>query len=494
MVLARALPGASQTSLDGFPTRRQITRFLSVAVGLTIAVLGTACSGLKPATVPVTRAGVGANPVVIIPGILGSRLEDSRNGRVVWGKIFDLRALTVHESLVQPSADGFDGLELPFDSFDFRANTDHLVATTIMDEFTIIPHIAEVKVYRRLLEALAVCGYRPGAIQSCGLHENAAVFAYDWRRDLVETVQSLAARIREIQANTGNPRIKVDLVAHSMGGLIAEYYLLYGDEDVLDRDPLPPPSFAGAANVRRLILLGTPSEGSLEALRNLDAGYKVALRRVSNLATFTMPALYELLPTRAAVRLADSNGSATDVDLFDPGIWQRYGLGVFSPASQRGFLRECKLLFPGRWQVRSEEISGQLVRFLTFALARAKRLHTALARFSIEPPPTQVTLIGSSSRATLQAAEIRATPQGWRLVFGSTAWRTKPGALPAAPGDGTVTAHSFTWGEFRSTGRGGPQGPGTAAHFPVDWVDEEHSHLPANNDVLAKIVAILAQP
>lgn len=465
------------------------------AVLTLVVVLLAACTGLRPAPlVSVPPATAAAHPVVIIPGILGSKLEDSRNGRIVWGKIFDLRALTVHQSLVQPSTGGFDGLELPFESTNFRADTDHLVPTTIMDSFTIIPHIAEVKVYRRLLEALAVCGYRPGPIQSCGLHANAAVFAYDWRRDLVETAQKLAARIREIQANTGDPRMKVDIVAHSMGGLVAEYYLLYGDEDVLDRDPLPPPSYAGAANVRRLILLGTPNEGSLEALRYLHEGYRVGFRRVSNLVTFTMPAIYELLPAGATVRLVDPNGRSAGLDLFDLETWQRYGLGVFSRPSRRGFLHECKLLFPANWQARSEEISSQIVRFVAAALKRAQRLQYALAPFATAPPPVEVYLIGSASRATLDAAELRATPHGWRLAFGSTSWGGGRRALPAAPGDGTVTAASFTWGEFTRTGPDGAPASGTAAGFPVDWVDEEHARLPANNAVLARIVAFLARP
>jgi pimeloyl-ACP methyl ester carboxylesterase len=470
------------------------TRHLWVGL-LSLPMAMAACTGLRStplASVPPAIAA--AHPVVIIPGILGSKLEDSRNGRVVWGKIFDLRALTVHQSLVQPSAGGFDGLELPFESTDFRVDTDHLVPTGIMDNFTIIPHVAEVKVYRRLLQALAVCGYRPGSIKSCGLHTNAAVLAYDWRRDIVESAQKLAARIRQIQANTGDPRTKVDIVAHSMGGLVAEYYLLYGDEDVLDRDPLPPPSYAGAASVRRLILLGTPNEGSLEALRYLHEGYRVGFRRVSNLATFTMPAIYELLPAGAAVRMVDPDGRRTDVDLFDAGTWQRYGLGPFSQPSRRGFLHECQRLFPRDWQARSTEISGQLVRFLGAALKRARRLHAALAPFATDPPPTEVYLFGSASRATLDAAELRAAPPGWRLAFGSTSWGQGHRALPAAPGDGTVTAASFTWGTFTLTAPHGAPTSGVAAGFPVDWVDDEHARLPADTAVLARIVAILARP
>ena len=483
------LPRGSGVATTASRTRCRAAVFLSVPFVL------AACPGLRATPqVSVSTAMAAAHPVVIIPGILGSKLEDSRNGRVVWGKIFDLRALTVHQSLVQPSAGGFDGLELPFDSLDFRADRDHLVPTTIMDSFTIIPHIAEVKVYRKLLEALAVCGYRPGPIQRCGLHANAAVFAYDWRRDIVESAQKLAARIREIQANTGDPTTTVDIVAHSMGGLIAEYYLLYGDVDVLDRDPLPPPTYAGAANVRRVILLGEPNEGSLEALRDLHEGYRVGFRRVSNLATFTMPAIYELLPAGAAVRLVDSSGRTTDLDLFDPQTWQRYGLGVFSPPSRRGFLHECQLLYPANWQARSHEISGQLVTFLGGALKRAQRLHAALSPFATDPPPTDVYIIGSASRATLAGAEVRPASPGWRLVFGSTSWGRGPRTLAPAPGDGTVTATSLTWGRFRPTGRDRARRSGTAAGFPVDWVDEEHARLPANDEVLARIVAILARP
>lgn len=484
-------PNPSPCRQAQWPSRRG--RSWAAALVSISAVL-TSCSTLRPAHRLVLAPGAAvSHPVVIIPGILGSKLEDARNGRVVWGKLFDLRALTVHESLVQPSAGGYDGVELPIASTDFRQDRDNLVPTTIMDSFTIIPHIAEVKVYRRLLEALAVCGYRPGAIQSCGRGANAAVFAYDWRRDIVETAQALATRIHEIQVNIGDPKTRVDIVAHSMGGLIAEYYLLYGGEDVLDHDPLPPPTYAGAANVRRLILLGSPNEGSLEALRELHEGYRVGLRRISNLATFTMPALYELLPDPAAVRRIDANGRTTNVDLYDSATWQIYGLGAFSPGSRRGFLRECRLDFPHNWRERSAEISGQLVRFLGAALTRSHRLHAALARFATEPPPTKVDLIGSSSRPTLATAELRATPHGWRLVLGAVSSNRGPRSLPPAPGDGTVTASSFTWGEFDAPRRGGGR-PATAAGFPVTWVDEEHARLPANDEVLARIVALLARP
>jgi len=59
--------------------------------------------------------------------------------------------------------------------------------------------------------------------------------------------QRLAPFIERIKEITGSPW--VDVIAHSMGGLITRFYLAEG----------------GAANVRQVILLGTPSHGSFAA-------------------------------------------------------------------------------------------------------------------------------------------------------------------------------------------------------------------------------------
>ena len=60
-----------------------------------------------------------------------------------------------------------------------------------------------------------------------------------------------------------------------MGGLIARYYLMYGGADVLD-ETAAQVTWAGAANVNKLILVGVPNEGTMEALRALVEGYPVA--------------------------------------------------------------------------------------------------------------------------------------------------------------------------------------------------------------------------
>ncbi len=100
------------------------------------------------------------------------------------------------------------------------------------------------------------------------------IFPYDWRQDNVVTARKLDALIEQIRKDYGDPRLKVDIVAHSMGGLITRYYIQYGVADVLDDNEFPA-NFAGADKIRTAVLLGTPNLGSVSALHSLLAGYHV---------------------------------------------------------------------------------------------------------------------------------------------------------------------------------------------------------------------------
>jgi len=267
-----------------------------------------------------------------------------------------------------------------------------------------------------------------------------------------------------------------------MGGLIAEYYLLYGGEDVLGRDPLPPPTYAGARNVCRLVLIGVPQEGSIEAFRHLHEGFRVGLRPVAREAVFTMPAIYQLLPFAADRVFVDPEGRPLAVDLADARVWQEHGFGVFSPRAQRGFVSECKRIFPDDWEVRSTDMYGLFARFLGTALGRARRFGEAVSQLAAAPPPgVKIHLIGSRARPTPAAVEFVETGTGWRLHFGERSLH--------GHGDGTVTAESLTWGSH--FGPGG--GDRTDGPFPMTWVDGEHVGLVANERVLRELAKLLAR-
>ena len=70
--------------------------------------------------------------------------------------------------------------------------------------------------------------------------------------DIRKTAAHLGRKIDSLLAQTGAPR--VDIVAHSMGGLVALDYLKH---------------HGGAPRVRRLILLGTPVQGTWSAILGL---------------------------------------------------------------------------------------------------------------------------------------------------------------------------------------------------------------------------------
>lgn len=93
---------------------------------------------------------------------------------------------------------------------------------------------------------LATVGEKPDKSR-----KNYYVFYYDWRQDNVITAGKLANFIDQIRKDYDDPDLKVDIVAHSMGGLITRYFVRYGREDVLDGNDFPVKLY-GAERVRRI--------------------------------------------------------------------------------------------------------------------------------------------------------------------------------------------------------------------------------------------------
>ena len=220
------------------------------------------------------RARKDKAPVIVIPGILGSQLMNRRTREVVWPSAF--RSST-------------DGLSLPT-SPDLPSNRDELVAERIVETAKLARLAPEIYVYYELLNALRRFGdYRDGDWDNPapdGDRDTFYVFPYDWRRDNVESAQLLVRRVEELKRKLGRPDLRFNIVAHSMGGLVARYAAMYGDADLPAGDdagaaPPPPPTWAGARHIRKIFMFGTPNEGTMEAFATLLEGYSVneGLRR-----------------------------------------------------------------------------------------------------------------------------------------------------------------------------------------------------------------------
>lgn len=273
------------------------------------------------------------NPVIVIPGIMGSRLVVKTERRSIWGDFAN--------DHVRPTVAGDAGLialpmaaGVPLDRLVGEGYADGSLAE-FRTKFAGIP--LRRRVYGNVLAAMGVQGYvEPGDGAATEAVGDAAAyeFDYDWRRSVDENAIRLQRFIKHLARFIRSHRrhrepLRFDIVAHSMGGLLLRYYLMYGGQ-LLPYDGSPPrATWEGAAQVENAILVGTPSGGSIEALQRLLTGLggNVVLPNYDPAILGTMPSLYQLLP-RHRHRPLEVEGQAAPPDPLDPALWEAQGWGL----------------------------------------------------------------------------------------------------------------------------------------------------------------------
>jgi pimeloyl-ACP methyl ester carboxylesterase len=390
------------------------------------------------------------HPVIFLHGFIGAKLRNDRTEESVWGR-FANAILRSH----------VDDLSLPIDAATLKDDRDHLVPYALYEE------VGGVKFYGAIIQALEdTGGYHLGDIDDPKPGDNAFVYVYDWRRDNAESAAGLARAIERIRTRMGEPELRFDLIAHSMGGLVSLYYLMYGGADVLSSDPPTEVPWAGASSLDRVVLLGTPVHGTLAAFRLLNTGFS---RSMTPEVVFTMPSVYELLPWDGEEHLLDPEGQRLRVDLYDAREWVRHGWSVFD-----GRCRENGAGEP------ADALHAARVAFLERALDRAKRFHAALQRAEGRTPPVPIVAFGSDCVPTLDQAVMKETGSGSVTLFDGEATRDRNARLlerlMMVPGDGTVSAASL-------------QGFGASPFF----VCTTHGFLPANREFQDNLFHVLFQ-
>ncbi|MEI6627615.1 MAG: alpha/beta fold hydrolase, partial [bacterium] len=101
--------------------------------------------------------------------------------------------------------------------------------------------------YTNLYEALKLAGYEEG--------KTLFAMPYNWRESNVDTAYLLKDKVEAVKRIAGTGR--VNLIAHSMGGLVARYYAQELD---------------GAKNIDKLIFLATPQRGSPKSYLAVEGG------------------------------------------------------------------------------------------------------------------------------------------------------------------------------------------------------------------------------
>ena len=227
------------------------------------------------------------NPVIVVPGITATSLVDDYPLKTdeLWSMVFNKEYARI---ALHPDDLRYEAIEPA-----------HVVPRQLFP------------IYEDLIKALRF-------ELSSRADRQTPVFAYpyDWRMDMAATAARLGDFVEEVLARTrllhhyeGADELKVDLVGHSMGGLLICEYLS---------------QFGKRSNVSKVATIGTPFSGSIEAIVKMTTGMSVLTgsepKEREREAARVTPALYQLLPSfdEAVVDVAGDT-----IDIFDAKNMQR---------------------------------------------------------------------------------------------------------------------------------------------------------------------------
>lgn len=215
--------------------------------------------------------------IVVIPGIGGSVLQRAGERKPVWG-----------DGLRRVAARALDPEELSW------SPGDGVRAVGLIRSVSILPGWTVLHGYGELVRG--ICNRFQGVILDQGHPDhrvpdaNVVLFPYDFRQSVEVAAERLAAevKVRLNELGERDQRRRVVVVAHSMGGLVARYWL----------GPLE-----GWRCCRALVTLGTPHRGAPKALDWLVNGVRLKGVRLPAATRVIQgwPSVYELLPRYPAV-------------------------------------------------------------------------------------------------------------------------------------------------------------------------------------------------
>jgi hypothetical protein len=217
--------------------------------------------------------------IVLLPGILGSVLV--KDGREVWGA----SAWSIARNL-RTFGGALKTLECP-SGLGHGDPKDGVTAPRALPKFNLIPRLWKADGYGRLSNRLKErFTLTPATDDQAG---NVVEFPYDWRLSNQLNAQRLSARLIPVldrwRRSTANPNAKLVFICHSMGGLVARYFL---------------EKLNGRELTSKLITIGTPYRGSINALEALVNGLFLGLGPIGvsvDKLVRSFPSVYQLLPT-----------------------------------------------------------------------------------------------------------------------------------------------------------------------------------------------------
>jgi hypothetical protein len=223
---------------------------------------------------------ISREPVVIVPGITGTALDNASDSSEVWPDVLDM---------------AFSGPDSYLDALELTSTTDQTVGMNVEDIIREESLFAvEKSFYGNLIDLLEASGYEEGS--------KLFVAPYDWRFSAASSADAIAPVIQNAIDHSSDG--KIDIITHSMGGLVMKSLLNATDTSFMDK----------------LILTGDPQIGVPRAFNALNYGDDLGLNWVGGAGlnpdevqtiTQNMPGVYDLLPSRSYFDLTGGYVSST---------------------------------------------------------------------------------------------------------------------------------------------------------------------------------------
>jgi len=236
-------------------------------------------------------------PVIYVPGIMGSPLYDDINND---NKLtIDEKAwLGVKLMSVWLAENGID----PAGNYNIKvAPLRNDTGNTLRDELNDIP----MDLFIGFFDNLEANGYiLDNYDDNHSEGENLFCFTYDWRKNNTTNAELLSSFIDSVLNWTGSE--KVNLVGHSMGGIVSKQCIDLFDE----------------SRIEKMVFIGTPHLGAPEILTVMLTGklfdwinFFIADYLVRSLGR-NLPSCYQLIPSWSYLNLDYTNGISQDIDVY----------------------------------------------------------------------------------------------------------------------------------------------------------------------------------
>lgn len=428
------------------------------------ALLVAACSSVTLPHNPAAMELDSRRTVVLVPGMTGVELLDRQSGKRVWGG---------GSNLIGPRDGGYR-IALPISP----QGEDALEPGRVLDRIRLGPITKPV--YGPVAKLFETHGWRRGELATPTATDDLFFYAYDWRRDNVDSARRLAVQLEAAARTRANGSLAVTLICQSNGGHICRYLVKYGSASLeeaergLTRPPL-------GVTIDQVILVGNANGGSLRILRYLNRGRKYVRyigRKLFPETFFTLESLYQDLPAYRSDLFVDELGEPLQVDLYSSESWRRYGWSIYSESSAR------RLESNRRPDLFGDEAAR--ARYLDAVLQRARRIQELMLREG-DLGQTRYYMIQSRTIATPERAVLRRRGDRWEtLITGDRALRDLSIAREmSAPGDGHATHGSQLWlapDEMKAMGEESLA------------VDAPHFEIILHPDTLQYMLSLIARP